>query len=120
VVTAGDRTIVEDQLARFGLADLLPVRVCGDDPLPPKPDPEPLRVALARLGAEALPEPAVYVGDAPDDMRMARTVGVRGVGIVGPLAGPEDLVAAGADETAHSVVSWIERYLDGRASARAV
>lgn len=116
LVTAGDRPIVEDQLARFGLADLLPVRVCGDDPLPPKPDPEPLRQALARLRADALPEPPVYVGDAPDDMRMARAAGVRGVGIIGPLATSEDLRSAGAEEIADSVVGWVDGYLARRAA----
>ena len=116
LVTAGDRVIVEDQLARFGLAELLPVRICGDDPLPPKPDPEPLREALARLRAAALPEAPIYVGDAPDDMRMARAAGVRGVGIVGPLATADDLRAAGATEVGASVVEWIDSYLRDQAS----
>ncbi len=111
LVTAGDRPIVEDQLSRFGLAELLPVQVCGDDPLPPKPDPEPLRMALARLDAWSLPDAPLYVGDALDDMRMARTAGVRGVGIVGPLAAAEDLLAAGAAETSGSVVEWVDAYL---------
>lgn len=115
LVTAGDRTVVDDQLARFGLADLVPVRICGDDPLPPKPDPEPLRQALAQLDAAALPKPPIYVGDAPDDMRMARALGVRGVGVVGPLASADDLFAAGAAETTGAVVEWIDAYLAGRA-----
>ncbi len=111
LVTAGDRPIVEDQLARFGLAELLPVLVCGDDPLPPKPDPGPLREALAGLDAWSLPEPPIYVGDAPDDMRMARAIPVRGVGIIGPLATADDLLAAGAAETSGSVVAWVDAYL---------
>jgi HAD superfamily hydrolase (TIGR01509 family) len=114
LVTAGDRAIVEDQLDRFGMATLLPVRVCGDDPLPPKPDPEPLRHALAALDIGDLDQLAVYVGDAPDDMRMARAGGVIGVGVVGPLAGPDDLLAAGAAETTGSVVEWVATYLSGR------
>jgi HAD superfamily hydrolase (TIGR01549 family) len=111
LVTAGDRSVVDDQLARFELTDLLPVRICGDDPLPPKPDPEPLQRALELLDAASLPEPPIYVGDAPDDMRMARTVGIRGVGIVGPLATAQDLLVAGATETTPSVVAWVEAYL---------
>jgi HAD superfamily hydrolase (TIGR01549 family) len=117
LVTAGDRRVVEDQLARFGLSELLPVRVCGDDPLPPKPDPAPLRHALDAIRADELPEPPIYVGDAPDDVRMARTVGIAGVGIVGPLATADDLRAAGADHTSPSVVDWVEAYLAGRAAA---
>ena len=37
--------------------------------------------------------------------------GVRGVGIVSMLAGAEELAAAGAVESAGSVVEWVERYL---------
>lgn len=115
LVTAGDRFIVEAQLARFGLDGLLSVQVCGDDPFPAKPDPAPLRHALEALRADALPEGPIYVGDAPDDMRMARTLGVRGVGIVGPLATSDDLRQAGASETSVSVVAWVEAYLAPRA-----
>lgn len=114
LVTAGDRRVVEDQLLRFGLSELLPVRVCGDDPFPPKPDPTPLRHALDVLGATARLESPVYVGDAPDDMRMARSVGIRGVGIAGPLATAADLRTAGADESSPSVVEWVETYLQDR------
>jgi len=114
IVTAGDRAVVEDQLERFELGRLIPIRVCGDDPLPPKPNPEPLRRALqelAALGADHAPEEATYVGDAPDDMRMARTVGARAVGVEGLLATPDDLRAAGADEVHPSVTAWIAAHL---------
>jgi phosphoglycolate phosphatase-like HAD superfamily hydrolase len=114
LVTAGDRAVVEDQLTRFGLAKLLPLRVCGDDALPPKPDPEPLRHALSALDAGGFAERAIYVGDAPDDMRMARAAGVIGVGVIGPLASADDLLAAGAAETAGSVVEWVAAYLAAR------
>jgi phosphoglycolate phosphatase len=119
LVTAGDRPIVEDQLARFGLSDLLSVRVCGDDPFPPKPNPAPLRHALAVLRAGSLPETPLYVGDAPDDMRMARAAGIRGIGIVGPLATADDLRSAGAAEAYRSVVDWVAAYLAGRTAGPA-
>jgi HAD superfamily hydrolase (TIGR01549 family) len=114
LVTAGHRGVVEDQLDRFGLADLLAVRVCGDDPVPAKPDPQPLRMALAALDAASLPEPPIYVGDAPDDMRMALAVGVHGVGIVGTLGTADDLRAAGAVEVRPSVTAWVDAYLGPR------
>jgi HAD superfamily hydrolase (TIGR01509 family) len=111
VVTAGHREVVEDQLRRFDLDELITARVFGDDPVAPKPDPEPLQRALAELDAAALPEQPIYVGDAPDDMRMARAVGVTGVGIVGALASDEDLRAAGATEVHDSVGGWVETFL---------
>jgi len=111
LVTAGHRWVVEEQLHAFGVAALLPVRICGDDPVAPKPDPEPLREALAELEPGGDPRAAIYVGDAPDDMRMARTVGALGIGIVGTLGAAADLEAAGAGEVWGSVVEWVAAYL---------
>jgi phosphoglycolate phosphatase-like HAD superfamily hydrolase len=69
-----------------------------------------LELAL-ELANATRPDEAVYVGDALDDMRMAAAVGVRGVGIVSMLADAEELGAAGAVESAASVVEWVERFL---------
>jgi HAD superfamily hydrolase (TIGR01549 family) len=111
IVTAGHRRVVERQLARFGLSGLLPVRVCGDDgELRQKPHPEPLLRALDELGA-ADPTTATYVGDAADDMRMARAVGARGIGIVSLLSRREELEAAGAEIVHASVRDWVEEFL---------
>ncbi len=113
IVTAGNRDIVEPQIRRAGLDALLPVRVYGDDLPVHKPNPRPLRVALAELGCSGRPEAAAYVGDAPDDMRMAASVGVVGVGIASLLGEPEVLIDAGASVVATSVVEWVEGLLDG-------
>jgi phosphoglycolate phosphatase len=86
------------------------VRVYGDDTAAGKPDPQPLQLALERARASR-PDDAVPVGDALDDMRMAAAAGVRGVGIVSMLATEDDLLAAGAVESASSVVEWAERFL---------
>jgi phosphoglycolate phosphatase-like HAD superfamily hydrolase len=111
LVTAGHRALVEEQLEALGLADLLPVRVCGNDDIASKPHPDPLLRALRDLGADGQPAGATYVGDAPDDMRMARAVGARGVGIVSTLGTEADLRAAGAAEVAPSVADWVDRIL---------
>ena len=111
LVTAGDREVVEEQLRTTGLGTYLPVRVCGGDLPVMKPHPAPLRKALAELGLADRPERTAYVGDAQDDMRMARTVGARGVGIVSLLGTPEDLVAAGATDIAASVAEWVTALL---------
>jgi HAD superfamily hydrolase (TIGR01509 family) len=113
IVTGGSRAEVEPQLARLSIDGLLTVRVYGHDTTAGKPDPQPLRLALEMAGASR-PEEAVYVGDALDDMRMAAAVGVRGVGIVSMLATPEELIAAGAVESAASVAEWVDRFLASR------
>jgi phosphoglycolate phosphatase-like HAD superfamily hydrolase len=110
-VTAGVRTVVAPQLGRLDLEALLPVTVFGDDLPVHKPDPAPLRRALDALGVAHRPEHAAYVGDVPDDMRMAVAVGARAVGIASILGDPAELVAAGADEVAPSVAAWVDRLL---------
>jgi phosphoglycolate phosphatase-like HAD superfamily hydrolase len=111
LVTAGRRNLVESQLERLGLAALLPVRVFGDDLPVHKPDPAPIRRALVELGLDARPDAVRYLGDAPDDMRMAVAAGVPGVGIVSILGDDDALVAAGAAEVAQSVADWVDTAL---------
>jgi pyrophosphatase PpaX len=107
IVTAGDRVIVEPQLQRTGLGRYLDVRVFGDDLPVHKPDPAPLRRALDLLGMVAHPDDVAYVGDAPTDMKMARAVGVRGIGIASVVGDPAELLEAGADEVAPTVAAWV-------------
>lgn len=107
IVTAGDRPVVEHQLQATGLGAYFSAVVCGDDLPFAKPHPEPLLSALERLGIRDEPGLATYLGDAPDDMRMARTVGARGVGIVSLLGQRAELEAAGATEVAESVAGWV-------------
>jgi HAD superfamily hydrolase (TIGR01549 family) len=112
LVTAGDRAVVEHQLEATGLGVHLPVRVCGDDMAFVKPHPAPLLQALDELGLRDRPERVIYVGDAPDDMRMARAVGARGIGIESILGERGELEAAGAAEVAASVPSWVAAFLE--------
>jgi HAD superfamily hydrolase (TIGR01509 family) len=114
LVTAGERSVVEDQLELTGLGRFLPVRICGGDLPVMKPHPAPLLKALAELGLAAVPGRAVYIGDAQDDMRMAHAVGARGVGVVSMLGTREDLLAAGAAEVVDSVAGWVDGFLAAR------
>jgi HAD superfamily hydrolase (TIGR01509 family) len=109
LVTAGERSVVTPQLHRLGLDARFDVAVFGDDHLVHKPDPAPLRAALAALGLADRPAATAYVGDYTDDMRMARAAGTRAIGIASMLADPHDLLAAGAHEVADSVVEWVHR-----------
>src|SRR5215210_1839244 len=108
LVTAGHREVVERQLIKTGIGKLIAVRVYGDDLPVHKPDPRPLRVALSELGVAARPSDAAYVGDAPDDMRLAAAVGVHGVGIDSGLGTPDELRAAGASVVVPSVAAWVD------------
>jgi len=112
LVTAGPRGIVEPQLARLGMAELIPIRVFGDDQPEQKPHPAPLRRALSALRLEASAGQTAYLGDAPDDMGMARAVGAHPVGVVSLLSDETLLRLAGAEVVVGSVAEWIDRLLD--------
>lgn len=109
IVTAGQRDRVAGEIDRLGIARLFEAVVYGDDVAAQKPDPAPLRRALAGLGRAVRPSAAVYVGDTPDDMRMATAAGTRAVGIESILGDDAELRAAGAGETAATAVDWIAR-----------
>ncbi len=98
LVTAGHRDNIGAQLRRHGLERLLPVRVHGDDMPESKPHPAPLLRAIRELGLEDGAADATYIGDALDDMRMARAAGAHAVGIDSFLGDDTALRAAGAAE----------------------
>jgi phosphoglycolate phosphatase len=111
LVTAGPSPIVGPQITRLELDELLRVRVYGDDLLEQKPDPAPLRLALDRLQFGGDVRAVAYLGDAPDDMRMACALGVHGVGVPSRLSSAEQLRDAGAEDIVDSVAEWVARAL---------
>jgi len=89
IVTGGSGDRVRPQIRGFGLAEYFSTCVCSEDAPRKKPHPAPLRRALARL--QANPDECVYVGDAPEDIEMARRAGVRAIGVLGPFPTAERL-----------------------------
>ncbi|TML61827.1 MAG: HAD family hydrolase, partial [Actinobacteria bacterium] len=53
--------------------------VGGDETARHKPDPEPLLLALERMGVRA--DEAAYVGDAPFDVQAAKAAGLFSIGV---------------------------------------
>ncbi|MEO8228910.1 MAG: HAD family hydrolase [Chloroflexota bacterium] len=111
IVTAGRSDRVGAELRRLGVESMFGAIVYGDDFLTQKPDPAPFRAALERLGLADRIATSRYVGDTPDDMRMAVAAGARGIGIESVLGDASDLRTAGAQETAASMVEWVDRLL---------
>jgi len=75
VVTSKRRRMAERTLACCGLAGAFDVVVCADDVECGKPDPEPVRLAIARLGLEGSAARILFVGDAPYDIEAGRAAG---------------------------------------------
>ncbi len=111
LVTAGHRDVVDDQLERYGLGELIRTRVFGSDDIAAKPHPDPLLRVLDELGRSDRIATARYVGDVPDDMRMARAVGTLGIGIESTIGSRDVLFAAGASEVYPSVAAFVEELL---------
>jgi HAD superfamily hydrolase (TIGR01509 family) len=95
LVTSGSRTRVLRDVTSIGIADLLHAILCNEDVVNKKPHPEALHRAMDQM--EIRPQEAVYVGDSPEDVQMARAAGVFSVAIPGKYPNREALQAAGAD-----------------------
>jgi phosphoglycolate phosphatase len=96
------RSHIEGVLARDGVAQLFDAVIGHDDVSEPKPAPEALHNALARLGVET--ERALYVGDHPVD---AEAAGRAGVAFAAVLTGPS-LRAEFADHRVDAFLASID------------
>jgi pyrophosphatase PpaX len=79
VVTAKRRMTVDLAFAKIPIGHLFDVVVGGDETERHKPDPQPLQLALERLGAE--PDETAYVGDSPFDVRSAKAAGLHAIAV---------------------------------------
>jgi HAD superfamily hydrolase (TIGR01549 family) len=101
LVTSGDRDRVARQLREFRLTSAFAARVCSGDTQKRKPHPQPLFLALRKL--RLIARACVYVGDAPQDLLMARRAGVRSVAIPGAFCTERQLRAARPDFLLRSI-----------------
>jgi HAD superfamily hydrolase (TIGR01549 family) len=113
VVTSGDRVRVSAEMERLEVAALFASVTCAGDTARRKPDPEPLRLGLTRLGVPA--DASAYVGDSPEDVQMARAAGVYAVGVPGGFPNRAALAAAGPDVLAADLAAAGDALLAGAA-----
>jgi len=103
LVTSGDRDRVIRQLRSFRLTQLFTARICAGDTERKKPHPEPLQAAIKKMRLD--PSSCVYVGDAPQDIEMARSAGVFAIGVLGPFPTEKRLRASQPDLLLESIQS---------------
>jgi pyrophosphatase PpaX len=77
VVTSKRREMALRTLERCGLGGRFAALVTPEDVRRGKPDPEPVRLALARLSLGSSPGAVLFVGDSPYDVAAGRDAGVR-------------------------------------------
>jgi pyrophosphatase PpaX len=104
-VTAKRRRTVDLAFARLPIEHLFETVVGGDETPRQKPHPDPLLLALERLGAR--PADAAYVGDSPFDMQAAKAAGVYAIGVSwGRIHAADKL--ADADVVIHSAQELLD------------
>ncbi len=109
LVSSGDGSRVRREIEEFGLARFFGAVVCGGETECRKPHPEPLLLAMGRLGVAA--EATAYVGDSPEDVAMAQAAGVVSVGVPGRFPNREALAASAPDVLALSLDSVVDALL---------
>jgi phosphoglycolate phosphatase-like HAD superfamily hydrolase len=87
VATGDDRDPTELTLTLLGIADDMALLVCGDDPLPEKPDPAVLFHIESQVGIST--KQMLMVGDSVNDMLTGHNAAVAGcIGITGSTGDP--------------------------------
>lgn len=109
VVSSGDGARVRSEMEAYAVAPLFATAVCGGETARRKPHPEPLLLALGRLGLP--PSQCAYVGDSPEDVAMAKAAGVRAVGIPGGFPNRAALAASAPDLLAPSLEAAVAALL---------
>ena len=103
VVTGNGRKVVGKVLEKHGLAKYFGAVVTREDGLKPLPDP--LLVALERLGCDA--GDAVFVGNGLNDARAASAAGVRAICLDNSYP-KERLIEAGAEKVIADLIELKE------------
>jgi pyrophosphatase PpaX len=92
IVTSKSDALAMRGLAHVGLARYMDTIVGCDSSTRHKPDPEPVRIALHRLGRT--PDEAIFVGDSIFDMMAGNAAGVRTVAVLWGAARKEEFAPA--------------------------
>jgi HAD superfamily hydrolase (TIGR01549 family) len=74
IVTSDDRRLTEITLAHLGIKNLISAMICGDDPIPNKPDPIAALSISKQLGIST--SRMMMVGDSLTDMQFANNAGI--------------------------------------------
>ncbi|MHB8650627.1 MAG: HAD family hydrolase [Gaiellaceae bacterium] len=107
VVTAKRRVTVELAFATVPLGHLFDTVVGGDETERHKPDPEPLLLAVERMGAD--PAQTAYVGDSPFDVLAAKAAGMYAIAVTwGRIHDRARLEGAGPDAIVDSAEELLE------------
>lgn len=95
IVSTKRSDTIRHGLKLMGISDVFDVIVGLDHVANPKPDPEPLHLALTQLGSS--PEEALMIGDNSHDIEGGKNAGVRTAGVAWAAKGEELLASFNPD-----------------------
>lgn len=101
IVSTKQNAVVMKGLNLLNVTDLFDVVIGLDDVQNPKPDPEPILLALERLGADK--EESLMIGDNLHDIVGGQNAGVRTAGVAWSLKGEEFLQSFNPDYMLHHI-----------------
>jgi HAD superfamily hydrolase (TIGR01509 family) len=101
LVTGATRDRLDGELQRFGLNGAFASVIGHEDVVNKKPHPEGVATSLERLNTD--PRNCCFVGDAPDDIRMGRSAGVRTIGVCSEYVDTTRLEECRPDHLLHSI-----------------
>ena len=101
LVTGATRDRLVHELPRLGVEGLFATVIGHEDVVNKKPHPEGIETSLERLNADA--RNCCFVGDAPDDIRMGQSAGVRTIGVCSEYVDLARLEACSPDYLLRSV-----------------
>ena len=91
IVSTKRRDVIQRGLKLMGIQDIFTTIISLDDVKTPKPDPEPILLALEKLGADK--EEALMIGDNSHDIEGGQNAGIRTAGVAWSLKGEAYLAA---------------------------
>jgi len=94
IVTSKGAPMTVRTMTVCGVIDAFDTVITADDVKFPKPDPEPVHMALERLGVEASRR-VVFIGDSAHDIEAGRAAGITTVGVTWGALGRGALEGAG-------------------------
>ncbi len=106
LVTSADRVNLNFVLRELGLMDRFSIKISAEDVQRGKPDPEPYRLAAARIGVD--PRLCLVHEDAPAGVRYALAAGCTVVALSTALTAPV-LLTAGAQVCLPDFTAWMAR-----------
>ena len=98
IVTSKGRLMTERTMRICALDPHFEHLITADDVTRGKPDPQPVHLALERLGVRASDRVA-FIGDSPHDIHSGRAAGVRTIAVTWGAAGSDLLAQAEPDHT---------------------